>query len=109
MEDVLSAAIGDRVPIVASVAAMTTAESCAKAAEAESAGCSGLMVLPPYVYRGDWREMKYHVAEVVSATSLSCMLYNNPIAYGPTFFLNISPELAVNCRTFTRLKNRVPR
>jgi hypothetical protein len=39
------------------------------------------MVLPPYVYVGDWREMKAHVAAVLDATNLSCMLYNNPIAY----------------------------
>jgi len=88
------AAVGERVPIVASVAAMTTAESCAKASEAESAGCSGLMVLPPYVYRGDWREMKYHVTQVINATSLSCMLYNNPVAYGTDFLPEQIAELA---------------
>ena len=38
------------------------------------------MVLPPYVYLGDWREMKAHVASVFRATPLSCMLYNNPVA-----------------------------
>ena len=45
----------------------------------------GLMVLPPYVYKGDWREMKTHVAAVFRATPLSCMLYNNPVAYGTDF------------------------
>jgi 4-hydroxy-tetrahydrodipicolinate synthase len=40
------------------------------------------MVLPPYVYRGDWRETRAHFGAVIEATSLSCMLYNNPIAYG---------------------------
>jgi len=39
------------------------------------------MVLPPYVYLGDWRENKAHVTAVLSATKLPCMLYNNPIAY----------------------------
>jgi 4-hydroxy-tetrahydrodipicolinate synthase len=43
------------------------------------------MVLPPYVYVGDWREMKAHVATVLNATELSCMLYNNPIAYKVDF------------------------
>ena len=38
----------------------------------------GLMVLPPYVYASDWREMKAHVQAVLRATKLSCMLYNNP-------------------------------
>jgi 4-hydroxy-tetrahydrodipicolinate synthase len=40
------------------------------------------MVLPPYVYKGDWRETRAHFEAVISETSLPCMLYNNPIAYG---------------------------
>ena len=43
------------------------------------------MVLPPYVYRGDWREMRAHVEAVITATPLACILYNNPIAYGTDF------------------------
>ena len=52
------------------------------------------MVLPPYVYRGDWREMKYHISEIVNATPLSCMLYNNPVAYGTDFLPEQIAELA---------------
>lgn len=78
-------AVGDRVPVVAAIASMTTADACAQAVEAEAAGCRGLMLLPPYVYRGDWREMKYHISHIASATGLSCMLYNNPVAYGTDF------------------------
>ena len=87
-------AVGDRVPVVAAIASMTTADACAQAAEAQSVGCSGLMVLPPYVYRGDWREMKYHVAEIAKTTPLSCMLYNNPVAYGTDFLPEQIAELA---------------
>lgn len=87
-------AVGDRVPVVAAIAAMTTADACSQAVEAASAGCSGLMVLPPYVYRGDWREMKYHVSQIVQATPLSCMLYNNPVAYGTDFLPEQVAELA---------------
>jgi 4-hydroxy-tetrahydrodipicolinate synthase len=43
------------------------------------------MVLPPYVYQGDSREMMAHISAVLRATSLPCMLYNNPIAYGTDF------------------------
>jgi 4-hydroxy-tetrahydrodipicolinate synthase len=75
-------ALAGRVPLVAGVAGLATAECVALAREAERAGCDGLMVLPPYVYRGDWRETEAHFSAVISATSLSCMLYNNPIAYG---------------------------
>ncbi len=78
-------AVGERVPVVASIASMTTADACGQAVEAASAGCRGLMLLPPYVYRGRWREMKFHIAEIARSTPLSCMLYNNPVAYGTDF------------------------
>lgn len=86
--------VGDRVPVIAAIASMTTADAVAQARAAENAGCSGLMVLPPYVYRGDWREMRYHVSEIVNATPLSCMLYNNPVAYGTDFLPEQIAELA---------------
>ncbi|HVT95314.1 MAG TPA: dihydrodipicolinate synthase family protein [Bryobacteraceae bacterium] len=74
-------ALGGRAPVVAGISALGTDEAVALARDAEAAGCAGLMVLPPYVYLGDWRENKAHVAAVLNATGLSCMLYNNPIAY----------------------------
>jgi 1-pyrroline-4-hydroxy-2-carboxylate deaminase len=74
-------ALDGRAPVVAGISALSTAEAVALAKTAEEVGCSGLMVLPPYVYLGDWRENKAHVAAVLQATLLSCMLYNNPVAY----------------------------
>lgn len=71
-----------RAPLVAGIAALSTAEAVALARAAHQAGCDGLMVLPPYVYRGDGRETEAHFRAVLAATPLSCMLYNNPIAYG---------------------------
>lgn len=75
-------AVGERAPVIAGIAGLSTAECVALAQRAARAGCDGLMVLPPYVYRGDWRESKAHFDAVIRATPLSCMLYNNPIAYG---------------------------
>jgi len=75
-------AVGDRVSVVAGIAGLGTSECVALARRAAAVGCDGLMVLPPYVYRGDWRETRAHFGAVIEATSLSCMLYNNPIAYG---------------------------
>jgi len=77
--------VGNRVPVIAGISALSTAEAVTIAKSAEQAGCRGLMVLPPYVYLGDWRETKAHVAAILSATKLSCMLYNNPIAYKVDF------------------------
>lgn len=81
-------AVGDRVPVVAAVSALSTAEAVQFAKDAEAAGCRGLMVLPPYVYRGTWEEMRFHFGAIFIATNLSCMLYNNPIAYGT----DVTPE-----------------
>jgi 4-hydroxy-tetrahydrodipicolinate synthase len=64
----------------------------AKAAHA--VGCAGLMILPPYVYRGDWRETKAHVAAILEATPLPGLLYNNPVAYGTDFLPEQIAELA---------------
>jgi 1-pyrroline-4-hydroxy-2-carboxylate deaminase len=78
-------ALDGRAPVVAGISALSTDEAVALAKAAHSVGCSGLMVLPPYVYLGDWRETKAHVGAVIAATKLSCMLYNNPIAYTVDF------------------------
>jgi 1-pyrroline-4-hydroxy-2-carboxylate deaminase len=86
--------VGSRVPVIAAIASMTTADAIVQAMAAEESGCTGLMVLPPYVYRGDWREVKHHVSEIVNATKLSCMLYNNPVAYGTDFLPEWVAELA---------------
>jgi len=80
--------VGARVPIVAEISALSTAESVQLARDAQSVGCSGLMVLPAYVYKGDWRETRAHFDAVFKATDLSCMLYNNPIAYA----VDVLPE-----------------
>lgn len=88
------AAIGDRVPVIPGIAALSTAEAVGLATAAESAGCSGLMVLPPYVYSTDWREMKAHIDAVISATPLPVMLYNNPPAYKTDYLPEQIAELA---------------
>ena len=88
------AAVGARAPVVLGIASPSTVEAVAMAKAAEKAGAQGLMVLPPYVYVSDWREMKAYVGAVISATKLSCMLYNNPPAYKTDFLPAQIAELA---------------
>jgi len=90
----LDKALDGRVPLVAGIAALSTDEACGLAREAAEIGCAGLMVLPPYVYSTDWREMRAHVSTVIAATALPCMLYNNPIAYRTDFRPEQVAELA---------------
>jgi len=97
-------AVGARVPVVAAIAALSTREAVDLAQQAARRGCRGVMVLPPYVYRSDWREMKAHVEAVFRATELSCMLYNNPVAYGTDFLPEQIEELATEHKNFNAVK-----
>ncbi len=81
-------AVGPNVPVIPGIAALSTAEAIRLAKSAKDVGCAGLMVLPPYLYSSDWREMHAHVSAVMKATDLPCIIYNNPVAYKTDF----SPE-----------------
>jgi 1-pyrroline-4-hydroxy-2-carboxylate deaminase len=95
--EILKTAIGaldGKAPVVAAISALSTDDAVELAKAAHAAGCSGLMILPPYVYKGDWRENKAHVAAILKATPLPGMLYNNPVAYGVDYLPEQIAELA---------------
>lgn len=81
-------------PIIPGIASLSTQEAVDLAKAAKDNGCRGLMVLPPYLYASDWREMKAHMSAVFAATDLPCILYNNPIAYKTDFTPAQIKELA---------------
>ncbi|QEE24422.1 dihydrodipicolinate synthase family protein [Rhodanobacter glycinis] len=87
-------ALDGRAPVIPGIASLSTDEAVRLAKEAKAIGCKGLMVLPPYVYSTDWREMGAHVKAVLGATDLPCMLYNNPVAYKTDFSPEQMAELA---------------
>jgi 4-hydroxy-tetrahydrodipicolinate synthase len=87
-------ALQGEAPLVAGISALSTAEAVQLARKSEEVGCEGLMVLPPYVYSSDWREMKAHIQAIIRATGLSCMLYNNPVSYKTDFVPEQIRELA---------------
>jgi dihydrodipicolinate synthase/N-acetylneuraminate lyase len=86
--------LAGKAPVIAGIAALSTAEAVWLAKEAHRADADGLMVLPPQLYRSDWRETQAHLSAIFQATPLSCMLYNNPVAYGT----DITPEQMVELR-----------
>ncbi len=83
-----------KAPVIAGISAFSTAEAVWLAKEAHRVGVDGLMVLPPLVYRGDWRETQAHLSAIFQATPLTAMLYNNPVAYGT----DILPEQIIELR-----------
>jgi dihydrodipicolinate synthase/N-acetylneuraminate lyase len=96
--------VAGKAPVVAAISSLSTKGAVQLAKEAEDAGCSGLMVLPPYVYTSDWHEMKQHVSTVIGATKLPCMLYNNPVAYKTDFLPNEIAELAAEHKNLAAVK-----
>jgi 4-hydroxy-tetrahydrodipicolinate synthase len=97
-------AVSPAIPVVAAVSALSTAEAVAIAQAAHRAGASGLMILPPYVYKGDRREMSAHIAAVLRATPLEGMLYNNPVSYGTDFAPEQIAELAAENANLVAVK-----
>ncbi|MBI2380715.1 MAG: dihydrodipicolinate synthase family protein [Gammaproteobacteria bacterium] len=81
-------------PVVPGIASLSTAEAVRLAQGAADLGAKGLMILPPYVYASDWREMKAHMSAVLEATALPCIIYNNPVAYKTDFLPEQILELA---------------
>lgn len=93
VRDVVST-VSPAIPVVGAVSAFSTAEAVNLTKALADSGAQGLMILPPYVYRGDWRETKAHMAAILRATKLPAMLYNNPVAYGTDFIPEQIYELA---------------
>lgn len=75
-------AVGQRTRLLVGVSGASTRDAVRWAREAERLDAGGLMVLPPYIYRGDPRETDLHFDAILDAVSLPAMLYNNPVAYG---------------------------
>lgn len=76
--EVVVAAAGGRVPVVAGVAATTTAEAVRQAREMASLGCDGILaILEAYFPLGDEGVHDYFKA-IAEATPLPVVLYTNP-------------------------------
>ena len=98
------AAVGPSTPVVGAISALSTSEAVHLAKALTDAGAQGLMILPPYVYKGDWRETKAHIAAILRATRLPAMLYNNPVAYGTDFVPTQINELAEEFENLAAVK-----
>jgi 4-hydroxy-tetrahydrodipicolinate synthase len=80
--ETLVEASGGRVLVTAGVSSETPARSIALAADAAAAGAGALMLLPPFGYEGDAREIEAFYGAVAESTELPIMAYNNPKASG---------------------------
>lgn len=97
-------AVSPAIPTVAAISSLSSSEAVELAKAVATAGAQGLMLLPPYVYQGDWSETKAHIAAILKATPLEAMLYNNPVAYGTDFIPEQIAELAAEFPNLAAVK-----
>jgi dihydrodipicolinate synthase/N-acetylneuraminate lyase len=98
-----SAAAG-RVPVCAGISAGTADQASAYAREAEAAGATSLMVMPPLLYRADQRELIEFFGTVARGTDLPLMIYNNPEGSGSDLRPTLLAHVAAKISSITAIK-----
>jgi 4-hydroxy-tetrahydrodipicolinate synthase len=104
VEVVIDEAAG-RVPVVAHVGAMTTAEAVAHARHAEDAGAAGLMAVAPYYEPLSVAETKAYFRSVADAVQIPIVIYNLPVATGVDLPIEDLLDLARRSQNITHVKD----
>lgn len=86
--------VNGAVPVILNIAEQTTKNAIAAAKQAEDAGASGLMLLPPMRYKACSTETLHYFKEIAASTDLPIMIYNNPVDYNILVTLDMFEELA---------------
>jgi 4-hydroxy-tetrahydrodipicolinate synthase len=94
-----------RVPVVAHVGAMTTAEAVGLAQHAEKAGATGLMVVAPYYEPLTVAETKAYFRSVADAAAIPVVIYNLPGATGVDLAVEDLLDLARRSSNITHVKD----
>ena len=72
--------VGDRLPVVVHVGAMSTRASIELARHAEAAGAAGISSVPPFYFKFNEEQIFGYYRDISEATSLPMIVYNIPLA-----------------------------
>ena len=72
--------VGDKIPVVVHVGAMSTREAIKLAKHAESCGAAGVSSVPPFYFKYNADQIFNYYKDVAEATSLPMIVYNIPLA-----------------------------
>lgn len=72
--------VGDKVPVVVHVGAMSTRASIALAKHAEQLGAAGISSVPPFYFKYNQDQIFQYYKDVAESTSLPMIVYNIPLA-----------------------------
>lgn len=78
--EVVMEEVGDKVPVVVHVGAMSTRASVELARHAEKWGAAGVSSVPPFYFKYNTRQIYEYYRDVAMATSLPMIVYNIPLA-----------------------------
>jgi 4-hydroxy-tetrahydrodipicolinate synthase len=96
------------IPVIAGVAAPTLGQALVQAAQAEKAGCDGLLVLTPFYVKPSQEALLDFYTQVHARTSLPIILYNNPSRAGVELTVETVVALAARCPRIVALKDSSP-
>ena len=85
--------VGDKVDVIVNIAEGSTRSAIELAKKAEANGAHGIMLLPPMMYKPTEQEVADYFIAVAESTSLSILLYNNPVDYKIEITMNIFDQL----------------
>ena len=81
-------AVGDKIPLIAGTAVVSTAETIELSKKAEELGYDLVMVVSPYYTRPSQKELYNHFKKIAEEIEIDLILYNIPLFTG----VNINPE-----------------
>ena len=88
--EVVKKAVGDKIPLIAGTAVVSTLETIALSKKAEELGYDLVMVVSPYYTRPSQKELYNHFKTIAEEIEIDMTLYNIPLFTG----VNINPETA---------------
>ncbi len=86
--------VAGRVPVVAGCGAMLTHQAIAQVRMAEEAGCDAAMIQPPWYVMPGEDEVYGYYKDILAATGLPVMIYNNPRRTGINLGVDLLDKLA---------------
>ena len=78
--EIIMEEVGDKVPVVVHVGAMSTRETIRLAKHAEQWGAAGVSSVPPFYFKYNADQIYNYYKDVAEATSLPMIVYNIPLA-----------------------------
>ena len=78
--EIIMEEVGDKVPVVVHVGAMSTREAIKLAKHAEQFGAAGVSSVPPFYFKYNADQIYNYYKDVAEATSLPMIVYNIPLA-----------------------------